>query len=324
MTVAVQPPRNFQQPPPHHVPPVPPLPQGLHTLANYGPPPVLPEYVATADLSPASRRIFTPSVALWSVLGLLAAGYLGYLAVNPAQPGIASSAEPAGASHLAGDLSGIKDSIANVQLEIARLKTDLAGQDVRGKMMSDQLAQLERKISTSAGVDTSLQSPGLTNPPGDRGAAAADAGATAALATPGKPRLVNGSQQVSASDLGLETGSVAAPAKPVNPVKTIAAAQPIDFGTAVVKPAAKPVGVQISSGASVDSLRLSWSLLSDRHADSLRNLQPRYTAHGDESAPTFDLIAGPIKSRAEAMKICKALAAKSVPCKIGDYLGEAL
>jgi hypothetical protein len=132
----------------------------------------------------------------------------------------------------------------------------------------------------------------------------------------------------------LETGSVATVAKPAAKAAakaatkqeqaTKTAADAVDFSKVVVTPEAKPVGVQISSGASVDSLRLSWSLLSDRHSDALRNLEPRFVARGDEAAPTFDLIAGPIKSRSDAQKVCKALAAKKVPCKVGDFLGEAL
>jgi hypothetical protein len=64
--------------------------------------------------------------------------------------------------------------------------------------------------------------------------------------------------------------------------------------------------------------------LADRHSEALKNLEPRFIARGDEAAPTFDLIAGPIKSRADALKVCKALASKNVPCKVGDFLGEAL
>lgn len=71
-------------------------------------------------------------------------------------------------------------------------------------------------------------------------------------------------------------------------------------------------------------MRLSWSLLADRHGDALKNLQARYVARGDVESPTYDLIAGPIKSKADATRVCKALAAKGVPCRIGDFLGEAL
>jgi hypothetical protein len=92
-----------------------------------------------------------------------------------------------------------------------------------------------------------------------------------------------------------------------------------------VTPAAKPVGVQIASGASIDSLRLSWSLLSETHADKLKTLEPRYSLSVDNGAVIYNLMAGPVKSEAEAKKMCKALAAKAVPCKIvGEFGGAAL
>ncbi len=96
------------------------------------------------------------------------------------------------------------------------------------------------------------------------------------------------------------------------------------FGPAVVKPAAKPVGIQIATGPSVDSLRLSWSLLSDRHADTLGKLEARAVMGAGAEGDTFDLVAGPIRSSAEAKKVCATLEAKSVPCKVGDFKGEAL
>lgn len=190
----------------------------------------------------------------------------------------------------------------------------------------------------STGMEASLQErapPAAAPKPAPKAVAPTEIQADAKTATPGVTDfLANADTQVSAADLGLETGSVpAAPAaaqahakaaKAAAPKTVAAAADPIDFGTPVVKPAAKPVGVQISSGASVDSLRLSWSLLSDRHADALKNLEARYVARGDEASPTYDLIAGPIKSKSEAQKVCKALAARNVPCKVGDFSGEGL
>ena len=65
-------------------------------------------------------------------------------------------------------------------------------------------------------------------------------------------------------------------------------------------------------------------MLADRHADALKNLQARYVETGDPAAPNFDLIAGPIKSKSEAARVCKALAAKNIPCKVGDFAGDAL
>ena len=91
----------------------------------------------------------------------------------------------------------------------------------------------------------------------------------------------------------------------------------------MVKAAPKPFGVQLGSGPSLDAIRLNWSLLSEQHGDALGRLQPHFTATGTPAAgQTFDLVAGPIKSVADAKKICKALAARGTDCKVTSSLGE--
>lgn len=283
--------------------------------------------------------MFTPYVALWSALGTAAAAYVGFLALSQdahVPPGSAGVSDQRFASHISGEISGVKESIAQVQLDLAKLKTDLAGQDARGKVLSAQLNAIERKLggdASNASEATAPQpeAPTATSAPSGKPSTKVPAAGTTevqapASPSPADPRIVNAEQLISPADLGLETASVAVPPAKASKTaaKTVAATEPIDFGTAVVKPAPKPVGIQISSGASVDSLRLSWSLLSDRHAETLKNMEARYVARGDEASPTFDLIAGPIKSKAEAQRVCKALAAKNVPCKVGDFLGEGL
>lgn len=313
-----------------------PLHAGVHSLANYAPPPLPPEP------TPGTGRIFTPYVAIWSALGTVAVLCLGYAILADSPETHLSASDPRYASTIANDLSGLKDSVSEVRMELSKLKTDLAGQDAQGRLLSAQLTALERKI-TGHGDKASIQVNAAVSPPSDDTARAArktapaelaDVGATPA--SPQRPRLVNVDGNTQPFDTAaLETGSVAAAAKPAAKAADKAAAKPavdvpaeaVDFSDVVVKPAtpaAKPVGVQISSGASVDSLRLSWSLMADRHIDALKNLEPRFVARGDEAAPTFDLIAGPIKSRADAQKVCKALAAKNVPCKVGDFTGESL
>lgn len=108
---------------------------------------------------------------------------------------------------------------------------------------------------------------------------------------------------------GLVTGSVGTPAAKA----PVAAAQP-----------AKPSGIIIGNGSSLDSLRLSWSLLSDRHATTIGKLEPRYTTGVDANGLTYDLVAGPVKSAAEAKKLCKDLVAKAIPCRVSSFGGEAL
>lgn len=303
---------------------------GHHSLANYAPPPLPPGPGA------ARRKLFTPYVATWSVLGGVAALCLGYAIIAGEPASHLSADDPRFASMIARDLNGLKDSLSEVRMELSKLKTDLAGQDAQGRLLSAQLTALELKIAGQSGAaDGGVQAG--ASPQADSGetlnARAPDPDTVPAA--PQKPRLVNGDGSINLDTAALETGSVTGGAKTAG--KTVAkaakqegqaavkpAAEAVDFSKAVVTPEVSPVGVQISSGASVDSLRLSWSLLSDRHSEALKNLEPRFVARGDEEAPTFDLIAGPIKSRTDALKVCKALAAKGVPCKVGDYVGETL
>ena len=103
------------------------------------------------------------------------------------------------------------------------------------------------------------------------------------------------------------------------------AAAPITFGPAVVKPAAKPFAVQLGHGTSLDAIRLNWSLLAERNGDALGKLQPRYTATpAGDAGEIFDLVAGPVKSAADAKKICKIMAARGIDCKVGPFGGNAL
>ena len=162
-------------------------------------------------------------------------------------------------------------------------------------------------------------------------------------------QLTTASAAAERQALPLETGTIPAPPKPAALPKAIAgpgmphpstaavqaapqispaagvAAAPIAFGAPTVKAEPKPFAVQLASGTTIDSIRLSWSLLADQHSDALRNLQPRVTATGTEAAgQTFDLLAGPIKSAADAKKICKALAARGTDCRVAAFAGEGL
>lgn len=134
-------------------------------------------------------------------------------------------------------------------------------------------------------------------------------------AAPVSPVTINAVPQVRAA-----APPVAAP----TPAALGTADAPIAFGPAVVKAAPQPFAVQLSSGTSLDSIRLSWSLLSEQHNDTLGKLSPRFTSTGTDAAgQMFDLIAGPVKTAVDAKKICKALAARGQDCKVAPYGGEA-
>ncbi len=64
----------------------------------------------------------------------------------------------------------------------------------------------------------------------------------------------------------------------------------------------KSVGIQIASGPSVQSLRLSWTLLSERHGGSLSRYQPRYTVGATEQGVTYDLVVGPFANATRRAK----------------------
>lgn len=290
------------------------------------------------------RPIFTRYVVIWTLFGTLAAGYLGILGFAPdwledfgisaASLESQSNQGQRAAARLATEIATLRESMTQAQLDLAKVKADVQGVTDTSKTLSAQVSALAQKISQppapaidAAAPPADPQAPAA----GEQQAAAAPQGAApdmslsaddgqgeaAAAAPAAKPRtkVINGETRAAAP--GIETGSVT-----TKHAKT-AAADAISFGPAIVKPAAKVLGVTISSGESVDALRLSWGLLSEKNA-ALKTLEPRYVVGGDVANPTYDLIAGPIKTTGEAKRVCKTLTANSVPCKVGEFVGEAL
>ncbi|MEQ1694362.1 MAG: invasion associated locus B family protein [Hyphomicrobiaceae bacterium] len=80
------------------------------------------------------------------------------------------------------------------------------------------------------------------------------------------------------------------------------------------------IGVRLASGPSRDSMRLSWSVLSNSHS-ALQLYQPRIKAMA--SGNVHELVAGPFKSKSEAEKLCSILKARGVACTLGEFYGDA-
>ncbi|MEQ8825333.1 MAG: hypothetical protein RIC14_13265 [Filomicrobium sp.] len=120
--------------------------------------------------------------------------------------------------------------------------------------------------------------------------------------------------------------TAARPKRPATP------SAPITFGPAVVKPAAatppQPAGlaVLLATGSSVDSLRLTWDLLQERHSGALSNLSPRYIVENNPAAPDrkFALLAGPVVSAADVARICGALQSEGLTCRTRPYGGNRM
>ena len=137
--------------------------------------------------------------------------------------------------------------------------------------------------------------------------------------------------QVQLLPSSIETGGInrvsAAPV-PATPAPSAAvappvAAAPIVAAAKVAAPAKprSPSAVQIAAGPSIDALRLSWMLLSDRHSNVLKPLEPRFVS--DEPG-IFRLVAGPFASPAEAQRACADLKARGATCQTAEFNGEAL
>jgi hypothetical protein len=273
-------------------------------------------------------RFFTPYVLIWAVL---ASGSLLYLALLATQPALVASFLGAGPTQQTAQESeerrAMTEAVAEVRLlretvdrfrdDLQELKAEVSNQNERGGNITARITVLETAAAAAAADPQKI-------------AADKRAAAKAAKAAVVTPEATAPAQQPAAkaaaakkAEASLETGSVAGP--------------PVSFGPAIVTPAtkvavktpaavpSKTFGVQIASGPSVDSLRLSWTLLAERHGDSLRSLQPRYTVGSDGTGgATYDLVVGPLNSAADATRLCQELSVQATPCSIGVFSGDVL
>ncbi len=133
-----------------------------------------------------------------------------------------------------------------------------------------------------------------------------------------------------------------APPPPIETVRTVvqnavapatapaAQPEPVLFGEAVVTPNQNsqepPLAVELATGPSVSSLRLSWNLLMERYGPTLQGLQPRYVANSPPGAvhQSYNLVAGPVTTSLEAQKICQVMRGNGLPCAISIFSGSAL
>jgi hypothetical protein len=283
-----------------------------------------------ASEKPVHRKTsFSPYAIVWSMLGALGLGYLGVAIFVPSWLGdltpVAGRADSQRAdtevamTNLSVDVAGMHSSIAKLQLDVAAVKSDVQSQAGQTQLLGTQLSALEDKIRLGQTPVAAAVEP--ATPPAAE--AAPQDLAVAPPATSTKPaaksaKIINKAQPQSAQ---IVTGSVDSSTGASQATK--ASGEVISFGPAIVKPAGKPIGIQIGSGPSIDGLRSSWSQLADR-SDKLKKLKARYTDSGDAVNPNFNLIAGPLKSRAEAARICKELAVQQVSCKVGEFKGEEL
>lgn len=269
---------------------------------------------AHTSIGPARRRSFSSYLLLYVLAAAFAAAYLGFLGVRPDL--IASRQDPeeiqakldATQRHVAealGSIDPLRETVGEVKTDLANVKVGLDEAAQRDRLLLDKVETLERaaaetqqkvaEVLKPAPASKGAPSAGKSAPAANKSAPAANNNAAAAKPTP---------KAAAAPPKNIETGSIEA--KP-----------------AAAKAAPSAVGVLLATGPSVDSLRLSWNILNDRHADAVRSLQARYVVSGKDADRTYGLVAGPLQTVAEAKAVCKLMMDRGEACEVSQFRGNA-
>jgi hypothetical protein len=250
----------------------------------------------------------SPYSTAWAVLGAVGLGYLGTAFFAPQLlPDLSGGHQHATETtvmKVAADVVDLRSSLSKLQSDIESVKSEVTAQAGQTQALSSQVSALDDKVRVAQA------------PPPTTTASAAPEAPTSADGAPedvdsGPPTKIINAPRVGAP---IETGSV----------NKKVANKPISFGPAIVKPAAHPFGIQIATDPSVDGLRVTWGALSQIHPEQLANLKARYADLGTANGPNYGLIAGPVKSKTEAKKLCKELTEQSISCKVSEYKGADL
>jgi hypothetical protein len=293
---------------------------------------------------PARRKILTPYVMIWLAIASFALVYLTLLGLKPHMFASAGSSAADMEQKIVqtrrdmerglADLDPLRRTVGEVKMDVANLKIAVEEASARDQVIMDKVAALESaapKASEQASGSGAAASRSAAVPPTPKPKPSVPVGPTASnqgsFSPPVGPsadevrarqaqksaKVINGGQSAS----GIETGSIerkaAQHAVVVPPAsKTKTAAKP------------KEVGVVLATGPSIDSLRLNWTILNDRYADAVRNMQPRYVVKGKASNRTYKLVVGPVASTAEAKNLCKDMETRGMPCEVSVYSGNSL
>lgn len=281
----------------------------------------------------------------WALLAALALAYMAALAFQPKFLGDLADfkTEPSptesqqAVARFATDITGVKQTVGQIEQDMGTLRTTVAGVASREKEIIERLAVVEERTKAPAVAEVALPKTAAQRQAEARAqkiaaaqaAAAAKAAPPAAHEAPAAVEQAAAAPQVTvlnpAATNPISTGSIQPPAYGLPaPPAPAAATTPGTFGPGSIKvsTANVPSGIELASGPSLDALRLNWSLLADRHAPALKNLEARYTNGGD--GQPYQLVAGPIATPEEAQRVCAQLKAKQVSCRVTGFSGNAL
>jgi hypothetical protein len=259
-----------------------------------------------SPIAPARRRTFTPYVLLYLLAAGLAVAYLTFLGARPDLVALwrdkPSEAETAivetqrTVERALADIDPLKQGLGEMKMDVANVKAGMQEAAERDRILLEKVETLER---TAHAPDKVAAAAPTAQPAAAKKQVVAKAPEAAAVVT-----TTATTNQKPAPSTAIETGSIE---------QKKAAAPP--------KPA--PVGVLLATGPSLDALRLSWTILNDRHSTTVKSLQPRYVVSGKADERTYGLVAGPLETIADAKAVCKTMTDNGMPCEVSQYRGNA-
>lgn len=280
-----------------------------------------------------SRRFIKVYLLTWGLLAVGAVAYLALLAVpqqaSAPPPPEAAAVEPAkdkdppAAAKALAEVRSMRGSLSEIRKDVSQLQEAVGERVVNEKVVQSRLTALEERVATiepdqppaPAAPAPSVKAPDKTAGKASETRTTADILAKT-KEEPATPAKADAPAQP--PFVPIETGSIASA-----PPKTAPKAE-IVFGEAVVTPAERAdFAVQLAAGPSLQMLRQSWDKLVARHGNSLASLKPRVVSPRSEGG-IYRLVAGPMPTKAEADKVCAALAVGPKACFATEYAGQPL
>lgn len=257
---------------------------------------------------PTRRPFFAVYVALWCLLAVTALGYLMLLSMRPDVIASLFGTDPQHLAHQRTDgrhsITSLVTELSQTRTAVARLEQDLS--DARATLIDRdrRVATLEGRL---AAVETRVGGQADAAKPESPVAARQDPSPAAGSET-SSPSAKGREAPATTSSSGWETASI----KPASVAATEAAPAP-----------GRSLGLGLSTGPSLDALRLSWQLLQDRHPNDLGGLKASYV-RSDQRPYSYRLVVGPVRSSDEARKICNSIKLPRSGCSILTFGGKPL
>lgn len=295
----------------------------------------------------AKGRVFTRYTIVWVSLAALSTLYLGLVLAKPATVASVLGAGGGGTDadaklgETVAEVRSLRDTIDLFRNELIEVRAQLSAQTQAARDLTSRVATIETQTAEAARVasEAAAKDPKALKlakaKAAEKGAEPAERTAMATPAEKAAEKKAADKKDAAAkkaAQKSLETGSVdqAQPAAP--PISfgppTVTTTVPVPPGPGASLNAGSngsgPFAVQIATGPSVDSLRLSWTLLNERHGSTLSALEPRYKTDTADGETSYDLVVGPVADADAARRLCQELAVKATPCAVSRFTGSAL